>query len=194
MTKIKTITVIGAGALGSNLIQIGRNFPVGWIAIDDDRIEKKNIASQFHTRQGLGRNKATALSQTMKGLFGLNVKAIPHRLTADNAEQLLGGADLVIDCLDNGPSRRVVQALVRKAGIPCLHGALAADGQFGAVVWDGNFTVDDEDVVGQATCEGGEFLPFIMMVAAELAHVLQVYLDDGKKIGFHLFPNGKTPL
>jgi hypothetical protein len=40
---------------------------------------------------GVGRNKAQAMQQAMQGLFGLRLQAIPHKLTADNVERLLGG-------------------------------------------------------------------------------------------------------
>ena len=190
--KTKVITIVGTGALGSHVLLFGRNLKVTWVAIDDDRVEKKNTLSQFHTRQGIGRNKAQAAAQMMKGLFGVNIKAVPHRLTADNAEMLLGGTDLILDCLDNGASRRILQALVRKVGTPCLHGALAADGQFGSVVWDEGFTIDNEDVEGQATCEGGEFLPFIVDVANGLVIAIQTYLETGKKVGAMMNPDAKT--
>lgn len=193
-SKIKNVTVVGVGALGSHLVLFGRNLNVGWTVIDDDRIEQKNVASQFHTRQGLGRNKAQALSQAMKGLFGKNIKAITHRLTADNAGPFLGGTDLVIDCLDNGESRRIVQNIVRELGTPCLHGALAPDGQLGRVVWDEEFTIDDEDVPGQATCEGGEFLPLIVETSAVMVRCMEQFIKEGKKIGMQVQPNYKLVL
>ncbi len=190
----RNIVIVGVGALGSHVALLSRNFDARIKLVDFDRVEQKNTLSQFHTKMGLGRNKAQALAQTLQGLFGLKVEAIPHRLTADNAEALLGGADLVIDCLDNGASRRVVQETVRRLGVPCLHGGLAADGQFGRAIWDAHFVIDDESEAGQATCEGGEHLPFIAVVAARLACCAQAFLATGAQPGFHIHPAGAALL
>lgn len=189
----KKITIVGAGALGSHLLLLARNFDVQLTVIDFDRVEQKNVLSQFHTRMGIGRNKTLALQQTMQGLFGIRIHTVPHRLTEDNVENLLGQSDLVIDCLDNAESRRVVQGFVREQNIPCLHGALSANGEFGSVIWDEFFTIDDEDVQGQATCEDGEQLPFIMQVAAQMAIVIQKFLGAERKENYHLCP-GRTIL
>lgn len=49
--------------------------------------------------------------------------------------------------------------------------------------WDERFTpdADAEDEAGQATCEGGEHLPFIGLVAAALARAVQDFLRDGTR-------------
>ena len=190
--NIKNIVIVGVGALGSHVVLFGRNLGASYKVIDFDRVEQKNTLSQFHTRMGVGRNKAQGLQQSLQGLFGLKIQAVPHKLTADNASQLLDGADLVVDCLDNGASRRLVQVFAREQGVPCLHGALAADGHFGRVIWDAHFAIDDEDVEGQATCEDGEQLPFIAMAASVMVQSIQAFLKDGRKTSLHLHPGGTT--
>jgi len=157
--------------------------------VDFDRVEQKNTLSQFHGKAGVGKNKTQSLAQAMQFLFGIKLNMVPHKLTADNEKELLGGADLVIDCLDNPESRRVVQGFAKEAEIPCLHGALAADGAFGRVVWTENFVIDD-GAAGAATCEDGEHLPFIAVVSALLARSAQAFLKDGKKIGYEISPGG----
>jgi molybdopterin-synthase adenylyltransferase len=96
----------------------------------------------------------------------------------------------VVDCLDNAASRLVLQGAVRAKGIPCLHGALSADGQFGRVVWDEHFVIDSENVAGQATCQDGEHVPFIGLVAATLAGAVQRFVADGTKVSTNLHPGG----
>lgn len=193
-TDLKKIVVVGVGALGSHLVLLGRNLPAQWKVIDFDRVERKNTLSQFHTKMGVGRNKAQALGQAMQGFFGKRLEVIPHKLTADNVEALLVGADLIVDCLDNGEARRVVQRFAQAQSVPCLHGALAADGQFARVIWDEHFQIDDENSEGQATCEDGEHLPFIAQAAATLAGAVQRFLEKGEQVNFHLHPNGLTAL
>lgn len=174
------ITIVGVGALGSHVALFLRN-EAELKLIDHDRIEQKNVLSQFHGKPGVGKYKAQALQQSMGFLFGLKPMAVPHRLTADNATQLLSGADLLLDCLDNAGSRSLVQEYARQHDVPCLHGALAADGQYGRVIWDETFVIDSENVTGQPTCEGGEHLPFISQVSATIAKAAQEFLSNGKK-------------
>jgi hypothetical protein len=50
--------------------------------------------------------------------------------------------------------------------------------------------VDDEDKEGGATCENGEFLPFIAITSAYLARAAQIYLQKGEKVGFSISPSG----
>jgi len=184
------IVVLGVGALGSHVVQLLRNCDATIRVVDFDRIERKNVASQFHSRTGVGKSKVQSLGQTMQFLFGTKVDAIPHKLVEDNIDKLLSGADLVVECFDNGASRRLVQGYVREHSIPCLHGAVDADGSFGRAIWDESFVIDDEDGAGAATCEDGENLPFIGVVSGVVARTAQVFLTEGKKHGFSISPNG----
>jgi hypothetical protein len=184
------VVILGVGALGSHVVQFLRSCDATIRVVDFDRIERKNVASQFHSKTGVGRSKVGSLAQTMQFLFGLKIETIPHELKGDNVDKLLGGADLVIECFDNGASRRLVQGYVREHGIPCLHGAVDADGSFGRAIWDENFVIDDEDGAGAATCEDGENLPFIGVVSSIIARAAQVFLADGKRLGFSISPNG----
>jgi len=186
----KTVVIVGVGALGSHVVLLARNWKNPLRIADFDRIETKNIQSQFHSKMGLGKNKAQALQQALQGLFGVKVEAISHKLADDNAENLLKSATLVIDCTDNIAARRVIQKYVRKHDIPCLHGALSADGAFGRVVWDEHFTADEEGKEGQATCEDGEQLPMFALAAAQVAVVAQRFLKDGTRQSFQVMPVG----
>jgi molybdopterin-synthase adenylyltransferase len=189
---VKTIIIVGVGALGSHVVQLLRNLDATLKIIDFDRVETKNVASQFHAKTSVGKGKVQALQQTMNFLWGLKVTGVPHKLTSDNESQLLSGADLIIDCLDNGEARRLVQNFARRSSTPCLHGALAADGAFGRVIWDEDFKIDDEAGVGAATCENGEHLPFIAIVSAYLAHSVRVFLTDGRKLGWQTHAGGSV--
>lgn len=181
------LVVVGVGALGSHFLLFSRNFAADFTVIDFDRVEAKNTLSQFHSRMGMGRNKALALQQAMQGLFGLRLKAVPHRLTEANVAQLLSGADLVLECVDNEETRLIIKAFVQKNNIPCLHGALAADGTYARVMWSELYTAD-RGGEGQATCEDGEHLPFISWVASQMASTVQAFVADGTKRSCHLLP------
>lgn len=196
------VVVVGVGALGSHLVQFLRSVDCDIRVLDFDRVEAKNVMAQFHAKASIRKFKVHALQQSMKFLWGRSIDTIPHRLDEDNVEELLGDADLVIDCLDNAASRRIVQGrcLVAspyaKAGdreIPCLHGALDAVGSFGRVVWSESFAIDEEGSEGAATCEDGAFLPFIAITAAYLARAAQLFLEQGKRRGWSIHPGGAIP-
>lgn len=188
------IVIVGVGALGSHLVQFIRNEKVDIRIIDFDRVEQKNVMSQFHGKPGVGKNKVEALKQTMDFLFKRTLWVIHHKLVENNVDFMLKGAKLVVDCLDNGASRKLVQDYVRKHGVPCLHGALAPGGEFGRSIWDDQFVIDSEVGAGAATCEDGEFLPFIATTAAYMARSVQLFLKDGKKIGFSISPVGAVAI
>ena len=190
---MKKIIIVGVGALGSHAALFLRNVADLKI-IDFDRVEQKNVLSQFHQKAAVGTNKVQSMRQTMNFLFGIKLEAVPHKLVQDNVTQLLSGADLILDCLDNGVARRLVQGFARGGSIPCLHGALAANGAFGRVIWDEHFSIDDEASAGGATCEDGAHLPFIGIVASHLARSAQKFLDSGCKVGYQIHPGGTTPI
>jgi molybdopterin/thiamine biosynthesis adenylyltransferase len=190
---MKTIVIVGVGALGSHAAQFLRN-AAGLRVVDFDRVEQKNVLSQFHARSTTGKAKVVGLQQTFQFLFGTKVAAVPHKLVSENARELLAPADLVLDCLDNGAGRRVLQAFVRELSLPCVHGALAADGSFGRVIWDDQFRIDEEPADGAATCADGAHLPFIGMVAAFLARSAQEFLEAGHKLSFVIHPRASTTL
>src|SRR5215813_4553014 len=105
---MKKVTIVGAGALGSHAAVLLRN-DAELRVIDFDRVERKNVLSQFHAKPSVGKNKAEAVKQSMSFLFDVKVEAVPHKLGAANTEQLLSGAEVIIDCLDNAEARLLVQ-------------------------------------------------------------------------------------
>lgn len=191
---MKRVTIVGVGALGSHVVPLLRSDELSLKIVDFDRVEQKNALSQFYGRPSVGKSKVQALSQIMQLLWGVKVESIPQKLTILNDQQLLGGADLVIECLDNAEARRIVQHYVRRAEVPCLHGALAAGGEFGRVVWDEGFRIDDESSAGPATCEDGDQLPFIAIVSAHLAQAAWRFLKSGQRIGLSIHGGGAIPI
>jgi len=186
----KRLTIVGCGALGSHLVQFLRNEDAEIHVIDFDRVEQKNTQSQFHSIGQVRKLKVEALKQTMGFLYKREIKTNSNKLVANNVHALLAASDLIIDCLDNGEARRLVQDYSRAHAVACVHGALAPGGEFGRVTWDEHFVIDDEAGAGVATCEDGAHLPFITLTAAYLARVVQVYLKSNRKVGYQVTPVG----
>ena len=182
----------GGGALGSHALYLARSLgdDVRLAVIDDDRVETKNLVSQWLVKPMVGKNKATALKLQMGNFFGRQIEAFPVRLGTHNVRELLGQADLVIDAFDNGASRQVIQDFVRETETSCVHAGLAADGGFGAVRWDRDFVIDHEPIEGQATCEGGEFLPLIVQVSASVVEAIREFRANALETSWNIHPRG----
>jgi len=188
----KRILIAGVGALGSTCVQFARNFEAELRLVDFDRVESKNLPAQWFVKQSVGKNKAEAVRLQLANFFGGRAEAMGVRLARTNAAQLLADCDLAVDCFDNAESRLILSEAARAAKIPLLHGALAADGTVGLVRWDERFTPDREDVEGQATCEGGEHLPMIGLLAATLARAIQDFLKDGSRADYLVSLSGSV--
>lgn len=178
------IVVVGAGALGSHVAQFLRHEELH--LVDFDRVEQKNVEAQFYGRNTVRKLKVEALGGQLATMWGRKCHTSPVKLDDTNAEVLLAGSALVVDCLDNAPGRLALRRWARR---PLLHGALAADGLYGQVAWDEEFQID-EAAPGAVTCEDGQHLPFIATVAGLLAHSAQLFLRTGRRQGWQVSPGG----
>jgi molybdopterin/thiamine biosynthesis adenylyltransferase len=133
-------TVCGVGAIGSNLADnLVRQGARNLRAIDHDRIEEHNVSTQLYGESEVGVWKVEALRNRLFRAAGVEIDAARKELTATNARQLLGGADLIVDAFDNAASRQLVQQFVRASGLACLHVGLHAD--YCEIVWDETYRV-----------------------------------------------------
>lgn len=175
------IVFCGVGAVGSSAVMLCRTLGADLALVDFDRVESKNLLAQAFVKASLGKNKAEALKLQLSTFYGLKAEAFPVRVVEGNVASLCDKADLVVDCFDNASSRAVLQAWARAAGRPLVHAALSGDGTFGLVRWTERFIPDAEDQAGQATCEGGEHLPMIGVLAATLARIVQDFVRAGTR-------------
>ncbi len=182
------ILFCGAGALGSHALFLARDLEHDLAVVDFDRVETKNLASQWFVKPMVGKNKAAALKMQLLNFYDVRLQDYPVKLTSLNAATLLGEAGLVVECFDNAEGRRVVQDFVRTRSIPCVHAGLAANGEFGVVRWDRSFTIDDEGVPGQATCDGRGFLPLILRVSGSLVASIRFFLADSRELNWNISP------
>ena len=123
-----TIAVIGAGGLGGHVISLLARMGIGsLIIVDPDAFDETNLNRQpFATMETLGIPKARAVKKHLESINPA-VAVIPHelKLTNSNFNEILTGADIVVDCLDSISDRLVLQDAAQKLNIPLVHGALA---------------------------------------------------------------------
>ena len=121
------VLVLGAGGLGSPVIQYLAAAGVGTLGIvDDDVVERSNLQRQVvHGDADVGEPKVESAARYVDRL-NPDIDVEPHevRLDEGNARELIASYDLVVDCADNFRTRYVVNDTARIEGIPVVHGAI----------------------------------------------------------------------
>ena len=128
------IVIAGAGGLGSAIALYCAAAGVGHIRlIDCDTVEVSNLNRQILYRTGdIGKEKVTAAAADLRSLNPcVEVEPVRAKITEQNVESLLDGADLVLDGLDNFPARYCLAHAAWNHKIPFIHGAVS--GMYGQV-------------------------------------------------------------
>jgi adenylyltransferase/sulfurtransferase len=136
------VLVIGAGGLGAPLLQYLAAAGIGTLGIiDHDRVDLSNLQRQvIHRTADVGIAK---VSSARRALLDINpeVEVIAHdeRLTADNAERIVAGYDIVADGSDNFATRYLLNDLCyRLKKILVSAAILRFDGQISTYkAWQG---------------------------------------------------------
>jgi len=141
----KQVAVIGCGGLGGYVISALARFGVGRLVIvDGDVFVPSNLNRQlFSTAETIGKSKAASAKEALRAINpDVSVIAVTENLTEKNAASLLSGSDAVVDCLDNIPTRLILQRYCCDNGITLVHGAI--DGFFGqvSVIYPGDNTLN----------------------------------------------------
>ena len=122
-----SVLVLGAGGLGSPIIQYLAAAGVGTIGIaDDDVVELSNLQRQvIHGTDDVGRKKVDSAAEFVNELNpDVTVEKHVVRVTADNVDELIEGYDFVVDGTDNFGTRYLVNDACTLAGIPFSHGSI----------------------------------------------------------------------
>lgn len=125
--KNSTAFVAGAGGLGSPVSIYLAVAGVGNIRICDfDSPDWTNLNRQIlhdHTRIGI--NKAVSGKMTLEQLNpDINVTAFDVKITEDTVDELVGDADIILDCMDNFPTRYILNESAMRKKIPLVYGSI----------------------------------------------------------------------
>jgi molybdopterin/thiamine biosynthesis adenylyltransferase len=129
-----SVAIIGAGGIGSPVIQYLAAAGVGRLrVIDDDRVTLDNLQRQIlFGIPDIGRTKAEAAGEAVARLNeDVVLEGVEARLTGANAGALLDGVDLVVDGSDNFATRLAVSDACTARRIPLVSAAI---GRFQAQV------------------------------------------------------------
>jgi adenylyltransferase/sulfurtransferase len=130
------VAIVGCGALGSFQANSLARAGIGKLTlIDRDYVEWSNLQRQFLFLESDAQEslpKAAAAAHHLLDInSGCEVVPVIADLTASNAEDLLEGADLILDGTDNFETRYLMNDFAVKYGLPWIYGA--AVGSYGIV-------------------------------------------------------------
>ncbi|MBW1722093.1 MAG: HesA/MoeB/ThiF family protein [Deltaproteobacteria bacterium] len=125
--KEARVVIAGVGGLGSPAALYLAAAGVGTLRIiDRDVVERSNLNRQIlHWEGDLGRKK---IDSALEKLTSLNphvkVEALGETIDEENAGRLVEGFDLIVDAMDNLPTRYILNKVAVEKKIPFFHGAV----------------------------------------------------------------------
>ena len=125
--KKAMVFIAGAGGLGSPVAMYLAAAGIGTIRIaDSDKVDISNLNRQvLHWDKDIGKTKAVSAAEKLKNLNQyIKIETVEERITEANASELVAGFDLIVDALDNLPTRCILNKTALKENIPFFHGAI----------------------------------------------------------------------
>jgi sulfur-carrier protein adenylyltransferase/sulfurtransferase len=127
------VLCVGAGGLGSPAAMYLAAAGIGTLGIVDfDRVDLTNLQRQLlHDTDDVGRPKVDSAAERLNDI-NPEVNVVKHNvvLSSDNAFDILGQYDLVVDGSDNFPVRYLVNDATQMLGKPLVYGSIYQfDGQ-----------------------------------------------------------------
>ena len=127
--KLKRAKVIiaGSGGLGCPASMYLAAAGVGTIRIvDHDRVELSNLNRQvLHWDKDISRSKVDSAAEKLSQLNqGVKIEPMEETINEANISQLVAGFDLIVDAMDNLPTRYLLNKAAIDKNIPFFHGAV----------------------------------------------------------------------
>jgi molybdopterin/thiamine biosynthesis adenylyltransferase/rhodanese-related sulfurtransferase len=127
------VLLLGAGGLGSPTALYLAAAGVGTLGIvDDDEVDLSNLQRQvIHSTQRIGLPKVDSAEESIHALNpDVNVVKYPVRIDASNIIEIISGYDVIVDGVDNFPTRYLLNDATVRLKIPVVSASiLGFDGQ-----------------------------------------------------------------
>ena len=123
----KKVLILGCGGLGEYIALYLARLGVRQItAVDHDNYEASNLNRQLYSGPAvIGQSKVDITgNHIMESVPDTVFIPVKEPFQEANAEKLVHGQDLVIDALDNLPSRLLMEDICEKEQVPMIHGAI----------------------------------------------------------------------
>ncbi len=208
--KRSRVVIAGAGGLGSLIALYLTAAGIGMIRmIDHDRVELSNLNRQIlHWEEDIGRNKVESARAKLRNLNStVEIEGIAEIITEGNVSKLVNGCDVIVDAMDNLPTRYILNRCAVEKKIPFFHGAVNGfEGRVMTIIpgetaclrcmYRGPVPEEKFPVIGVApavigSIQATEVIKYLLGIGNLLTNRLLVY--DGLKVIFSEFTVNKNP-
>jgi len=125
--KRARVFIAGAGGLGSPVSIYLAAAGVGHLRlVDQDTVDLTNLNRQVvHWTADVGRRKVESAQEKLSRLNPhVTIETWSVTISEENASELVEGFDLIVDAMDNLPTRYLLNQTACARGIPFFHGAV----------------------------------------------------------------------
>lgn len=122
--KASHVLIAGVGGLGCAASMYLTYAGIGHVTIvDDDSVELSNLNRQMlHWERDIGKKKPISAANKLRRInSGVRITPVCKKVIEENADQIINGADVVIDGLDNFQTRFVLNAACVRQRVPFIH-------------------------------------------------------------------------
>lgn len=183
--KKSCVAIIGLGATGTISSNYLSRAGVGkLILVDKDRVDETNLHRQIlYMHKDIGKLKVdVAKKELLDANPDVKLTVFKEFLSESNAEKILEGADLILDCTDKMSSRFVINNYCKKSGKIWVHSA--ASESKGVV-----YVVDEPDLFSRhfrssdsfGDCNSGAIIGPVAGMAACMQSVEAIKILTGNK-------------
>jgi len=138
--KKSRVLIAGVGGLGSPAAIYLAAAGIGSLRlVDRDQVELSNLNRQIlHWEEDLGRFKAESARGKLSRLNPeVVIEIVQDDIREDNLSDLMAGCDLIIDGLDNFPTRYLINRFIQKKGLPFIYGGILGMMGMATFIWPG---------------------------------------------------------
>ena len=186
--------IVGVGAIGAAASELLARAGIGRLTlVDRDVVEESNLSRQllFDASDAAAvAAKASAAAERLAEIApDVAVRGVVADLTPENARELLGGHDVVLDGSDNFETRLLVSDTSRALGIPSIYAACVGEEGLLAVILPVGTPclrcyLEALPPSGSApTCDTAGIVPTLPALVASLAATEALRLATGREPG-----------
>lgn len=125
--KKAKVFLAGVGGLGSPIAYYLTAAGIGKLVLaDHDVPELSNLNRQIlHWEENIGKKKTESAADKLRRFnSSIKIETISETIDASNINRLVGDADIIVDAMDNLPTRYLLNKTALSKGIPFVHGAV----------------------------------------------------------------------
>lgn len=193
--KSKNILIIGAGGVGQTVaVYLATNGIENLTVCDFDDAEISNLNRQILlTEKHIGEPKADLVKKQLQKRNGeARIESLYTKIDKNNVDSTISGFDVVVDAVDNWPTKLIISEACKKAKILSLH--IGVDGESGQFALFKNKSLTD--VVDQGVLKeprDGVLGPMVGAVASlATLHLIRYLVGEHNFIDTLYFFKAKT--